>query len=294
MTAMTVPPLAATPRPQPVPQPVPGPLGRLGMGGAQIGSIGNKTPIAETRRTLAAAFERGVRVFDTADIYGQGDSEREIGRVIAGRRDQAVLVTKAGRLFSAKARLMRPLKPVLVPLIRSVPSLKARVVGARDGTMATDFSGPHLVAALEASLRRLGTDHVDALLLHSPPASVARDPATAAALQALLDGGKAARVGLACDDYATLEAAVALPQVSVVEVPLSLLDEAATSGLAAVMQARGIWTIAREVIRLSPGVPPPEAVARAIAREDVGTAVVGMSSRRHLEQILERLGATPQ
>ena len=143
----------------------------LGLGCSRIGSLGNPVPMRDIRALLERSLDLGVNLLDTADIYGQGDSEREIGRLLAGRRDRAFVVTKVGKLFSRKMRLMRPLKPLLKPLLARVKSAKGAVVGQRDANLATDFSPEHITAAAEDSLRRLGFDSVDALLLHSPPAT---------------------------------------------------------------------------------------------------------------------------
>ena len=140
----------------------------LGLGCSRIGSLGNPVPMRDMRRLLERSLELGVSLFDTADIYGQGDSEREIGRLLAGRRDQAFVVTKCGKKFSRKMRLMRSLKPMLKPLLGEPAG--ARDGGGQRGANWRGFFARSFVSALNASLRRLGNDHVDALLLHSPPA----------------------------------------------------------------------------------------------------------------------------
>jgi len=148
-------------------------LSKLGLGCSKVGSFNNPAPMEQVRRVLAQALDLGVTVFDTADIYGQGDSEREIGRAIRGRRDQAFVVTKFGKLFSAKMRLLAPFKPVLKPVLQSM-SAGGQVAAQRDGNMAEDFSPGRYAAALDKSLKRLGLDHVDGILLHSPAAAVVR------------------------------------------------------------------------------------------------------------------------
>src|SRR5688500_14762754 len=121
----------------------------LGLGCSRIGSLGNPVPMRDIRALLERSLDLGVNLLDTADIYGQGDSEREIGRLLAGRRDRAFVVTKVGKLFSRKMRLMRPLKPLLKPLLAKVRSAKGAVVGQRDANLATDFSPEHITAAAE-------------------------------------------------------------------------------------------------------------------------------------------------
>lgn len=255
--------------------------GRIGLGCARIGSFNNPQPLGESLRLLAAAYDMGVRVFDTANIYGQGDSERAIGTAFAGaRRQEVFIVTKAGRQFSSKARALGWAKPLIRPLLAA----RGGMVTARRGkVMQADWRPEALVRSLEGSLRRLRTDHVDAFLLHSPPASVAGDPATIAALEMLRQAGKARHIGVSCDDIATMRAALRHPQVTVLQVPLDVLAEARAE--LPLIAERGIRVIAREVIRMRPGVPAPEAVAMALADPLVSIALVGTTRIAHLAEI---------
>ena len=68
----------------------------LGIGCSRVGSISNSVPICEIEATLEAAVEAGVNLFDTADIYGQGDSERTLARLLRRHREQMFVVTKVG------------------------------------------------------------------------------------------------------------------------------------------------------------------------------------------------------
>lgn len=254
----------------------------LGLGCSRIGSFGNPAPMRDIRALLERSLELGVNLFDTADIYGQGDSEREIGRLLAGRRERAFVVTKVGKLFSRKMRLMRPLKPLLKPLLAKAGSARS-VVGRRDANLATDFSPRHITAAAEESLRRLGFDFVDALLLHSPPAS-AITPAVGEALAALKKAGKVRHFGISCDDLPALKAALEVPGVELVELPLDVIDAAIEMRLSDVIRKRSIGVLAREVLRLQPGVHPTKALQQAASRACVTSVILGTSSVRHLEE----------
>lgn len=266
----------------------------LGLGCSRIGSLGNPVPMHEIRVLLERALELGVNLLDTADIYGQGDSEREIGRLLAGRRDRAFVVTKVGKRFSRKMRLMRPLKPLLKPLLTRAKSAKGAVVGQRDANLATDFSPGHIVAAAEESLRRLKFDSVDALLLHSPPAAEIT-PEVGEALAALKKAGKIRHFGISCDDLPALKAALEIPGVELVELPLDVIDQAIEMRLSDVMRKRSVGVLAREVIRLQPGVPAAKALQQAASRACVSSVILGTSSMRHLEEAVEALaGRTDQ
>jgi aryl-alcohol dehydrogenase-like predicted oxidoreductase len=260
----------------------------LGLGCSRIGSLGNTVPMRDIRALLERALDLGVNLLDTADIYGQGDSEREIGRLLAGRRDRAFVVTKVGKRFSRKMRLMRPLKPLLKPLLAKATSAKGAVVGQRDANLATDFSPRHIIAAAEDSLRRLNFDSVDALLLHSPPATDIT-PDVGEALATLKRAGKVRHVGISCDDLPALKAALEIPGVELLELPLDVIDAAIETRLSDVIRKRSIGVLAREVIRLQPGVPATTALQQAASRACVTSVILGTSSVRHLEEAVAAL-----
>ncbi len=146
------------------------------------------------RALLERSLDLGVNLLDTADIYGQGDSEREIGELLAGRRDRAFVVTKVGKRFSRKMRLMRPLKPLLKPLLAKAKSGSA-VVGQRDANLATDFSPAAHNGGRGGQPAAAGLRSVDALLLHSPPATEIT-PDVGEALAALKKAGKVRHFGI--------------------------------------------------------------------------------------------------
>src|SRR3954464_9401353 len=105
---------------------------RLGcMGMSQ--SYGVTSDETESIATVHAAIDAGCTFLDTADVYGDGANEELLGRALAGRRDEVVLATKFG-------------------FRRSAPSEMPTTV---------DGSPAYAVSALDASLRRLGVDHVD-------------------------------------------------------------------------------------------------------------------------------------
>lgn len=99
-------------------------------------NFGKRTPEAEARRTIDRALERGLTWFDTANAYVGGVSEEILGRALRGRRGAARIATKVGI---------------------------GTVGGPREGLKAA-----RVQAALEESLKRLGTDHVDLYYLHAP------------------------------------------------------------------------------------------------------------------------------
>lgn len=268
----------------------------IGLGCARVGSFNNPQSLAESQALVEAAIGMGVTLLDTANIYGQGDSERVIGRALRGKRASAFLVTKAGQTFSPKMRALRLLKPVLRPLLarrRNDNGGGSVVTARRAGEMRNDWRPGHLAESLDTSLRRLGTDHVDAFLLHSPPADVAGDEAVAAALLGLQRAGKTRHFGVSCDDLACLDAALTMPGLTLLQLPYDLSVAAEANGMGDRIRAQGIGVLAREVISGQPGAAPVAAVRAAMAHPLVTSTLVGTTRLSNLSDIVRAAGEGP-
>lgn len=159
-------------------------IGRLALGCAPIGNLFEAVTEEDARATLDAAWEHGVRLFDTAPLYGHGLSERRLGVALRERpRDEYTLATKVGR------RLL-PLEAGEAPLgtiFADVPNLRPEF----------DFSADGVLRSLEESLERLGLDRVDLLHVHDPDEHL--EEAEAGAFPALIrlrDEGVVGAIGL--------------------------------------------------------------------------------------------------
>ena len=128
---------------------------------------------ADALATLHAALDSGVTHFDTARLYGGGQSERILGKFLRGRRDRVTVATKIGLLPRAGLAGNRVLVNLIKRTLRPFPSLLKKLGqsrggggGAAVGPPTGQFDVPTVRASFEASLAALGTDHVDLLLLH--------------------------------------------------------------------------------------------------------------------------------
>lgn len=148
-------------------------LGRTGVKVSRVClgcmNFGDATDEAEGIRIVEVALEAGVNFIDTADIYQRGESERIVGKAVAGRRDEVVLATKCW-----------------------APMGK----GPNDG----GSSRYHIMAACEASLKRLGTDHIDLYIIHRPDREWPGTPIeeTLGAMTDLVRQGKVRYIGSSC------------------------------------------------------------------------------------------------
>ncbi|WP_193786348.1 aldo/keto reductase [Actinoplanes friuliensis] len=148
---------------------------RLGTSGLVVSVVGigcnnfgRKLDVDGTRAVVDAAFDAGITLFDTADIYGSphGASEEFLGAALQGRRDEIVLATKFGM---------------------DMEGLNGADFGARG-------SRRYIVRAVEASLRRLGTDYLDLYQMHQPDESTPIEE-TLSALDDLVRSGKVRYLG---------------------------------------------------------------------------------------------------
>lgn len=146
------------------------PLGERGPAVSVVGvggnNFGSRLDEEGTTAVVHAALDAGITLFDTADMYGgRGDGERLLGAALKGHRDEVVLATKFGMEMGAEADRYGPR-------------------GSR----------PYIRYAVEASLRRLGTDRIDLYQYHEPDGTT-RLEETVAALRELVDEGKIGHLG---------------------------------------------------------------------------------------------------
>jgi aryl-alcohol dehydrogenase-like predicted oxidoreductase len=266
----------------------------LGIGCSRVGSISNPTPMREIEATLETAAGNGITLFDTANIYGQGDSERALGRLLLRHGDRILVVTKVGGRLGRLAPVIRYAKPLLRLVANARPRLRGAVVAARTAAMSQAFSPAFLLPEIDASRRRLGLDRLHGLLLHDPSVETLRSPEIADFLAELLRSGKAQRVGVSIDNPAALNAALAIPAVSLIQAPLALVQALNGSAALGIIRERKTAIIVREVLRKSASgqggrAGLTEALSAAISPDIVASAIVGVSTRQHLAELLESL-----
>src|SRR5689334_4806275 len=125
----------------------------LGLGSAPLGGLFEAVSDDEAGRVVKAAWDAGIRFFDTAPLYGHGLAERRLGAVLRTKpRDEFVLATKVGRLLRADA------PPEPGQAYKGVPAVNP----------VFDFSYDGVMRSVEESLERLGLQRIDVLHIHDP------------------------------------------------------------------------------------------------------------------------------
>jgi aryl-alcohol dehydrogenase-like predicted oxidoreductase len=181
----------------------------LGLGCMGMSEFYGATDDAQSLATLEAAFDAGVRHFDTADSYGAGHNEELLGRFIKGKRAQLRIATKFG-------------------IVREPGRYERRI----------DNSPGYIRSACEASLRRLGVDHIDLFYVHrlDPSASLEETIGTLAELKR---EGKIGAIGLCEVSPQTLRRAAALHPIASLQSEYSLWTRDPEAGALAAVRDIG-------------------------------------------------------
>ncbi|HTU77070.1 MAG TPA: aldo/keto reductase [Trebonia sp.] len=185
-----------------------------GLGCMGMSSVYGAADWDECLATVRRGLDLGVTLIDTANAYGSGHNEVLVGRAIAGRRDEVQLATKVGMDFSTGRGKV---------VIRNDPD--------------------YIKAAADASLLRLGTDHIDLYYLHrvSPQVPIAD---SVGALAELVAEGKVLRVGLSEVTGEQLRAAHAVHPVAAVQSEYSLWTRDPETTVADAARELGVGLVA--------------------------------------------------
>lgn len=264
----------------------------IGLGCARLGSTLGGCRGTDAISLLHHALDMGVTSFDTADIYGQGESERLLGKALGGHRGRVTLVTKAGQRFTGLQRAATLVKRPLRQLSRIVPALQRGIANRRAAPLPRDYSPQHLRRSIEGSLRRLTTDRIDLFLLHSPSAEIIARGEAFAMLDRLRAAGLLGAWGISCDDASAARAALNVPEVAGLQLPLSVAE--ALRPELALAAERGVALFLRELFADAPAdaIGRRAAITAALAYPGA-TALVGTTSAAHLDEAL-RFGAAAE
>ncbi len=170
----------------------------LGFGCAPIlGSVGS----SDAKRAITIALDNGINHFDLARSYGYGEAEKFVGSILKEHRKNVVIATKFGIIANWKAKLFRPLKPIIRSFKKAQPHHLAspKIVNADYFHDRIDINKVNLVNSLDSSLRALRSDYVDILFIHEPLEKINNfeDILEEALIQKKI--GKIRGVGLACN-----------------------------------------------------------------------------------------------
>ena len=258
-------------------------MSRLGLGLAELSRHERPAEVADAGRVLSAALDNGINFLDTAECYG--NTEELIGGTVSHRRDEYVLATKAGHI-------------------------------AGDAT-GEPWTAATIDASIDQSLRRLKTDRVDLVQLHSPTLAKLKQGDIVEALKRAQDAGKTRFIGFSGDNeaahwavesgqFATLQTSFNLVEQDARD---GLLQKAAAAGMGIIIKrpvANGVWgkdhspseyadeyfqrwEVMREMgpVPEAPEDPVLLAMGFVLAQPEVDTVIVGTHNPAHVLSNIE-------
>jgi len=188
-------------------------VSEIGFGAWQIGADWGDVDEDEAVATLHAAADAGVTFFDTADVYGDGRSERLVGRLLRERPDDGITVaTKMGRRL--------------------------------DQTVE-NYSPAHFRAWNDRSRENLGVETLDLVQLHCPPTDLYYHPEVFADLDAMVDEGRIAAYGVSVERVEEALKAIEYPGVATVQIIVNPFRQRPTGLFFAEARRRGVGVIVR-------------------------------------------------
>ena len=253
-------------------------ISRLGVGLSEIGDL-TVNEVEQVSQVLNGALDRGINFLDTSACYG--NSEELIGRTVAHRREEFVLATKCGHLVA--------------------------------GEQGREWTPETIRRSIERSLRRMHTDVLDLVQLHSCEVEVLEQGEVIEALLAAREAGKTRFIGYSGDNEAALWA-VESGIFDTLQTSFNLVDQQARNQLFAKVEANGMGLIVKRPIANGawgatrspsayaapyfkraqtmlergpiPGAPDNRillALGFALAHETVDTAIVGTQNPAHMQ-----------
>ncbi|WP_413451932.1 aldo/keto reductase [Georgenia phoenicis] len=259
-------------------------LPRFGLGAAPLGNLFAEVDDVTARECVDAAWDAGLRFFDTAPHYGLGLSERRLGDALRARpREEAVVSTKVGRVLEPDPR-WRPGRDDSANGFLVPATLRRRA----------DLTPAGVRRSLAQSLERLGLDGVDVALLHDPEEIGTPEQARAAVstLRALREEGAVRAVGAGSKSAAALEALVRAGGLDVVMLAgrYTLLEQEAARGLLDLCAERGVAVVAVGVLNSGLLATPRPAPGATYEYGPAGREVLERAHR--LADVCEEHGVT--
>jgi len=190
-------------------------FGAWAIGGNAHGNSYGPTDDATSVAAVRRAVDLGCNFFDTADVYGWGHSEALLGEALEGRREEVFLATKVGGDFY-------------------------------HGGVRLNFEPGYIAFALDRSLKRLRTDHVDLYQLHNPPAEMMSDPSTYEVLESLKAEHEIDHYGVSVHEPAEGLLCLEAGKPETLQVPFSLFRQEWIDDLFPEARKANVGIIARE------------------------------------------------
>jgi aryl-alcohol dehydrogenase-like predicted oxidoreductase len=188
-------------------------VSEVSFGTWAIGGSWGEVDDAESLRALEAALDEGVNFFDTADVYGDGRSEKLLARLTQSKKQRIIIATKAGRRLSPH--------------------------------VTEGYTIENITAFVERSLKNLDTDCIDLLQLHCPPTPVYDNAELFEQLNTLVKDGKVAKLGVSVEKVSEALRALQYDNVCTVQIIFNMFRLKPADEFFAEAKKRDVGILAR-------------------------------------------------
>ncbi len=188
-------------------------VSEISFGAWAIGGTWGEVEDKESLDALHRAVDLGVNFFDTADVYGDGRSERLLAQLKRERKEEIIIATKAGRRLNPH--------------------------------VAAGYTAENLAAFIERSLKNLDADALDLVQLHCPPTEVYYFPELFGALDALVEQGKIRHYGVSVEKVEEALKAIEYPNVQTVQIIFNIFRQRPADLFFNEAKRRGVGILAR-------------------------------------------------
>ena len=263
----------------------------IGLGCSRIGSLLGGIGANAAGRLLREALDQGINVFDTADIYGQGDSERALGELAASGKQRLIIISKGGYRFGSIGSPGVRVKAFMRSAVRMLPGSKRLISRARASVGRQDFSKAYLAGAIEGSLRRLRRDFLDVFLLHSPPRCTVESDEPFDLLESFKTQGKIRHYGVSCQTAEDALACLKRPTISVLQVRMNPMDRQSIDQVLPRARESRVAVVAREVFAngsVFTTRPANSSSASCVSSSNAGTPGIQQSGDESMARIALR------
>jgi len=220
-------------------------VSELGLGCQSLGGGLYYRDDNESVKTLHKAFDNGINFFDVSDHHSLGNSEKIIGRAFSDRRDKVIITSKAGLTYTQAGFFTLRLRSLAKPIRGFLRPVKNSLHYFRASQLRFNYSGEYITQAVEKSLIRLRTDYLDLFQLYKPSKEIIEQGEFIEALEKLKTLGKIRYYGITCLTVDDAVLCLKFPNISSLQVAISLIDREAITELLPLVRERNLALISR-------------------------------------------------
>ena len=220
-------------------------VSELGLGCQSMGGGLYYRDDNESIKTLHKAFEYGINFYDISDHHSLGNSEKLLGRAFSDRRNKVIITSKAGLIYSQPVSFALRMRPLIRTVSNLLLTLNSALHFFRASQLRFNYSSEYITQAVEKSLIRLQTDYLDLFQLYKPSALIIKRGEFIDTLEKLKTQGKIRYYGITCLTVDDAILCLKFPNISSLQVAISLIDQEAITKLLPLVQEKNLGLISR-------------------------------------------------